>query len=135
MNRRGFLGMLGAVVAASPKPSVVAIHVTDPLGTPAAIAAAVDQALKPRLSWTWGYLTPDIVTANGYDNTTVRVFLDGHEVTREGRTILACDDRVGYIEVLAKDWAGHYRRDEGDPTKLARERLYGHVRVTMRRRV
>lgn len=113
MQRRGFLGLLGAVVAA---PRV-----------------AFAQSSAP----TYGYLTPGIVTARGYDNASVHVVFNGVDVTSPGRrpfgAVMACDDREGWIEVFAKDWADNYRRDPHDPTKLARERRYGHVRVTMAR--
>jgi len=101
MQRRSFLGLLAAVVVPPADPSP-----------------------------TFGYLTPEIVTARGYDNTRVRVFFDGRDVTSLNQ-VIACDDREGWIEVLAKDWTGNYRRDPHDPTKVARERRYGSVRVTL----
>jgi hypothetical protein len=108
-NRRGFLGLLGALATAPLVPALPA-------------------------STTYGYLTPEIVVARGYDNTSVRVYLDGVDVTTPQKphgAILACDDRAGFIEFIARDWNGNCRRDPADPTKLARERRYGHVQVTM----
>jgi hypothetical protein len=106
-NRRGFLGLLGALVA-----------------TPLVSASL------PRK--TFGYLTPEIVVARGYDNTKVRVFFDGVDcqtVRDQLGPVMACDDRHGWIEVFARDRWGHYYG--GRDHKLVRARIYGQVRVTL----
>jgi hypothetical protein len=110
MERRGFLGMLAAVVAVG--------------------SARPDAETET----TFGYLTPEIVRARGYDNGSVRVYLDGRELTSRTprETIMACDDRAGYVELLARDWR-HRLFTDPFTGKLARERRYGLVRVSMQR--
>jgi hypothetical protein len=107
MERRRFLGLLGAIVATSPS--------------------------APQPDETFGYLTPDIVIARGYDNATVRVFLNGRELYPYVQKIAACDDREGWVEFFARDWSGNYYRDPQHPDRIARERRYGRVRVEMQR--
>lgn len=111
MQRRGFLGLVGAAIG---------VRLQADLSSPA----------TPE---TYGYLTPEIVAARGFNNATVRVFLNGVEVTQCGAKILACDDRAGYIDILATDWSGNWRRDPLDPSRLAKERRHGLVQVTMQR--
>ena len=63
----------------------------------------------------------------GLNCGVARVFLDGEDVT--GLRVCACDDRAGYIEIFKHNARGEYCLDDSG-CQLARERRYGHVRVT-----
>jgi hypothetical protein len=103
IDRRGVLGLLGAVLAAPLAPML------EPL----------DQRV--------GYVDVDTASARGLDPTAARVFLDGVEVTRS-LCVQAADDRRGFIEVFTRDAEGYLFFDRYGV--LARERRYGHVRIT-----
>lgn len=103
----------------------MAMNRRDVLKSLAAVAGAGIVAAVPRVA-TYGYLTPDICHDRGLDNARARVFLDGVDVTDQ--RVQACDDRRGYIEVFSRNAQGGYFADHTGG--LARERRYGHVRVT-----
>ncbi len=107
LNRRQLLiSLLGA--------PVVAVVLGDP---PARRASRVA---------TYGYLTPEICFARGLENARAHVFFNGEDVTKHLRVMAAHDER-GYIDILKRNPTGGFYFENGE---LARERRYGHVRVT-----
>lgn len=76
---------------------------------------------------TFGYLSPSLCLGRGLNPSTAKVFLDGVDVTAQ--RVLACDDRAGFVEVLARNARGYWYLD-GTGSQLARVRRYGQVRVT-----
>lgn len=74
----------------------------------------------------YGYLTPEMCQARGLDQRLARVFLDGVDVT--DLRVLACDDRRGYIEIVARDARGTCHCDAFG--RVAHARRYGRVVVT-----
>jgi hypothetical protein len=85
----------------------------------------------------FGYIDVESARARGYDPATARVFVNGVEVTVSDRhasgkrvMVMACDDKAGYIEVLARDVNGDLKFDR-TTGEFARRRVYGSVRLTM----
>ena len=96
------------------------------LGAPLVVITGAVSASSPTAD-TYGYLTPDICQDRGLDHAKAHVFLDGVDVTR-AFNVQAADDRRGYIEIFSRNaQGGHFPDHTGH---LARERRYGHVRVT-----
>lgn len=104
MKRRSFLGLLGgAVVALQAKP---------------------DAAL------TYGYLDPtNCLAVTGHPPVLARVAFNGTPIDLTEWRVMACDDRVGYVEVLKRDARGGFYVDP-KTGHFAREKRAGHVVVT-----
>lgn len=130
MQRREFLGVLAMAMAApflptSPAPLTVSYVGVD-------LATRADRTVWVQLPRTYGYVdVENCQRVCGRSSLDAHVFFNGVDVTSRDRphgTVLACDDRRGYIEVLSRNASGqHYADGAGS---LARERQYGRVVLT-----